>query len=126
MRLSCFEAGERQTIRSGLDTLASKGDSPQTEMIKEGRKVYDAAQGIAVKAIEEQCYSSFLASEQFMYVLPCSPSLGVPPFFCHPALASLPSSPSLGSRPPLTLRRPPLAQVHPRAQGQGGLRARPA
>jgi len=69
MRLSCFEAGERQTIRSGLDTLASKGDSPQTEMIKEGRKVYDAAQGIAVKAIEEQCYSSFLASEQFMYIL---------------------------------------------------------
>jgi len=64
MRLSCFSADDRAEIKAELDKLTSG----QLE-IKEGRKVYDKAQDSAVAAIEEQCYSSFLASDHFAYIL---------------------------------------------------------
>ena len=75
MRLSCFGEGERAALKSALAAI-NKDD---TSSIKEGRKLFDDAQATAVRAIEQQCYSQFLASEHFSYILELKAKEGIVP-----------------------------------------------
>ena len=67
MRLSCFTDDDRTGVANALTALKGGMDNPTA--IRDGRKLYDAAQTAAVRAIEEQCYSTFLASDHFAYIL---------------------------------------------------------
>jgi len=65
MRLRCFSDDERAALQAGL----AKVNKADTQSVREGRRLFDAAQITAVKAIEAQCYSGFLASDHFSYIL---------------------------------------------------------
>ena len=72
MALSCFSAADREALATKLSNLLS---SP----VAEARKTFDAAQEAAVGAIEKQCFSGFLASEHFAYILELKAKEGVVP-----------------------------------------------
>jgi len=71
MRLSCYDDADRQQMKADLDKLngSTSSKTGSVEAIREGRRLYDAAQSKAVRAIEQQCYSTFLASDHFAYIL---------------------------------------------------------
>jgi len=75
MRLTCFSGDERGQLRAGLEAI-SKGAG---DTVREGRRLYDEAQKTAVKAIEDQCYSTFLASDHFSYILELKAKEGIVP-----------------------------------------------
>ena len=75
MCLSCFDATERKALKDALGNI--KKESGET--VREGRRLYDEAQAQAVKAIEEQCYSAFLASDHFSYILELKAKAGIYP-----------------------------------------------
>jgi len=77
MRLSCFDDEWRSEASKQLQTLQGAGGDP--EKLREGRRVFDEAQKMAVRAIEEHCYSSFLASEHFAYILELKAKEGIVP-----------------------------------------------
>jgi len=68
MRLTCFSDAERGIMKEKLTALKGASASSR-EVISEGRRLFDDAQSAAVKAIEQQCYSAFLASDHFAYIL---------------------------------------------------------
>merc|ERR1719421_1211153 len=72
MALSCFSASDREALSSKLGALLSLP-------VAEARKAFDAAQEAAVGAIEKQCFSGFLASEHFAYILELKAKEGVVP-----------------------------------------------
>jgi serine/threonine protein kinase len=65
MRLTCFDAAERDALKQKLAAI----DTRSVESVRDGRRSFDEAQAAAVRAIEEQCYSAFLASDHFAYIL---------------------------------------------------------
>lgn len=78
MRLNCFEDGWRSDVKSQLASLKASGGADM-DKVREARRMYDEAQKTAVRAIEAQCYSYFLSSEHFAYILELKAKEGLVP-----------------------------------------------
>ena len=65
MSLTCFSNADRKAIKDGLGSI----NTSDVASVREGRRLFDEAQKLAVAAIKEQCYDAFLSADHFSYIL---------------------------------------------------------
>jgi len=70
--LTCFVPEDATSLSDKMKALAEHGLES-----KEARRIFDAAQERAVKAIEEQCHANFLSSDHFSYIMELKAKEGI-------------------------------------------------
>ena len=73
MCLSCFANEEREAVRKSLSAM----NINDVNSVREGRRIFDEGQTLAVGAIKEQCYDTFLSSDHFSYILELKAKEGI-------------------------------------------------